>query len=131
MREEAALKRSKERELFTAPCEMITLMFIRKGTLVLTNYEIYFFDDLVKNKEDAIRLAGITFMEYEKPKHEMLYKKWPLFYVRDIQRRRFLTRQSGIEIFMINSKSVMFNFQSTDVRNKFGYRLVCNTLAIN
>lgn len=51
-------------------------------------------------------------------------KTWPLSYVRELQRRRFLTKKTAAEMFLIDNRSVLFNFATVEDRNTFTKKIV-------
>jgi len=73
----------------------------------LTNLEIYFFDDITTHDESY---DNIFFFKYEKGPDKLLYKRYPLIHLREIQRRRFLQRKTGLEFFLVDNRSVFLNF---------------------
>jgi hypothetical protein len=44
--------------------------------------------------------------------------------LKEIQKRRFLGKNAALEIFMIDSSSVLLNFNSTDDREQFAKKIV-------
>lgn len=44
-----------------------------------------------------------------------IFKEWPLEYIKEIQKRRYITRKSALEIFLIDGTTLLFNFPAGDV----------------
>jgi len=54
--------------------------------------------------------SHIAFMKHSLPSHRELSKEWPLGWIREIQRRRYIYKKTALEIFLIDGSTLFFNF---------------------
>jgi hypothetical protein len=96
----------------------------RPGSLTLTSHDILFFDDLFTPANLMQEKDNIFFFKYQKKQDELLYKIIPLNNLKELQRRRFLGRKTGLEIFLMDNKSILLNFNSEEERNLFATKII-------
>lgn len=81
----------------------------------MTNIRIRFFDDLTtisKNGDNKdTENNHVDFFKFKKDEHKKLYKAWHHQDLYMVQKRRFLLKQSALELFYTTRKSVMFYFE--------------------
>lgn len=53
-------------------------------------------------------------MCYKLSDNRPFFKEWPLENIKEIQRRRYILRKTGIEIFFLDGTSILFNFPDSD-----------------
>ena len=57
----------------------------------------------------------ISFIGYDVLQHKNMHKEWPLEYIREVRRRRYLMKKSGISIMMLDGNQLVFDFKDTKV----------------
>jgi len=57
-------------------------LYKKTGTIVLTNTDMIFFDDLMGKPDPSTK--NIFFFDYKKKEDSMLYKKYPLDRIKEI-----------------------------------------------
>lgn len=97
-------------------CSILKPFFQRPGSITLTSHDILFFDDLFTPANLLQEKDNIFFFKYQKKNDDLLYKIIPLQNLKEIQRRRFLGRKTGLEIFLMDNKSIIMNFSSVEDR---------------
>lgn len=93
-----------EEVLFSRACEWYRKFAIIDGSLYITEKELVFVTDNAKSKN------YLSLLNYHKKYHESVRHSWKIANIREVQRRRLVQRQSGIEIFFLDGYSVLFNF---------------------
>lgn len=53
-------------------------------------------------------------MPFSLPDDHRIFKEWPLQNITEVQCRRYITRRTALEIFMIDGSSLLFNFPNAD-----------------
>uniref|UniRef100_A0A8C1Q8H6 Neurobeachin n=1 Tax=Cyprinus carpio TaxID=7962 RepID=A0A8C1Q8H6_CYPCA len=89
--------------VLSTPAQLVAPVIVARGTLSITTTEIYFEvdeDDPTFKKIDSKVLAYT----------EGLHGKWMFSEIRAVFSRRYLLQNTGLEVFMANRTSVMFNF---------------------
>ncbi|XP_030648233.1 neurobeachin a isoform X4 [Chanos chanos] len=102
--------------VLSTPAQLVAPVVVARGTLSITTTEIYFEvdeDDPVFKKTDAKVLAYT----------EGLHGKWMFSEIRAVFSRRYLLQNTGLEVFMANRTSVMFNFPDQATVKKVVYSL--------
>ncbi|KAL2094674.1 hypothetical protein ACEWY4_009393 [Coilia grayii] len=102
--------------VLSTPAQLVAPVVVARGTLSITTTEIYFEvdeDDPTFKKIDAKVLAY----------SEGLHGKWMFSEIRAVFSRRYLLQNTGLEVFMANRTSVMFNFPDQATVKKVVYSL--------
>uniref|UniRef100_A0A672P224 Neurobeachin n=1 Tax=Sinocyclocheilus grahami TaxID=75366 RepID=A0A672P224_SINGR len=102
--------------VLSTPAQLVAPVIIARGTLSITTTEIYFEvdeDDPTFKKIDSKVLAYT----------EGLHGKWMFSEIRAVFSRRYLLQNTGLEVFMANRTSVMFNFPDQGTVKKVVYSL--------
>ncbi|XP_051539342.1 neurobeachin-like isoform X1 [Myxocyprinus asiaticus] len=102
--------------VLSTPAQLVAPVIVARGTLSITTTEIYFEvdeDDPTFKKIDAKVLAYT----------EGLHGKWMFSEIRAVFSRRYLLQNTGLEVFMANRTSVMFNFPDQATVKKVVYSL--------
>ncbi|TRY90962.1 hypothetical protein DNTS_022194, partial [Danionella cerebrum] len=102
--------------VLSTPAQLVAPVVVARGTLSITTTEIYFEvdeDDPTFKKTDAKVLAYT----------EGLHGKWMFSEIRAVFSRRYLLQNTGLEVFMANRTSVMFNFPDQATVKKVVYSL--------
>ncbi|XP_028976570.2 neurobeachin a isoform X9 [Esox lucius] len=89
--------------VLSTPAQLVAPVVVARGTLSITTTEIYFEVD----EEDPIfKKTDPKVLAYS----EGLHGKWMFSEIRAVFSRRYLLQNTGLEVFMANRTSVMFNF---------------------
>uniref|UniRef100_A0A673MLB6 Neurobeachin n=1 Tax=Sinocyclocheilus rhinocerous TaxID=307959 RepID=A0A673MLB6_9TELE len=102
--------------VLSTPAQLVAPVIVASGTLSITTTEIYFEvdeDDPTFKKIDSKVLAYT----------EGLHGKWMFSEIRAVFSRRYLLQNTGLEVFMANRTSVMFNFPDQGTVKKVVYSL--------
>uniref|UniRef100_A0A3Q3G9W4 Neurobeachin n=1 Tax=Labrus bergylta TaxID=56723 RepID=A0A3Q3G9W4_9LABR len=102
--------------VLSTPAQLVAPVVVARGTLSITTTEIYFEvdeDDPTFKKTDAKVLAY----------SEGLHGKWMFSEIRAVFSRRYLLQNTGLEVFMANRTSVMFNFPDQATVKRVVYSL--------
>ena len=113
------LGRKKEKEIADYKVQLVKPFVIRNGVVILTNFEVRFYDDFSALSEGGHKRESVSFFSYKKEEHQLLHKIWPIKHVTDIYRRRFLLRNSALELILAHNKTVLLNFEPPDERQAF------------
>ena len=54
--------------------------------------------------------SHIAFMKHSLPSNRKIIKEWPLGWIREVQKRRYIYKRTSFEIFFIDGSSLFFNF---------------------
>ena len=96
----------------------------RPGFITLTSSEIIFFDELFIPQNEEPEYDSIFFFGYQKNEDDLLYKIIPLVNIKEIQKRRFLGRKSALEVFFMDNKSLLLNFNTVEDRDQFSKKII-------
>uniref|UniRef100_A0AAV2J918 Neurobeachin n=1 Tax=Knipowitschia caucasica TaxID=637954 RepID=A0AAV2J918_KNICA len=102
--------------VLSTPAQLVAPVVVARGTLSITTTEIYFEvdeDDLAFKNIDS-KVLGYT---------EGLHGKWMFSEIRAVFSRRYLLQNTGLEVFMANRTSVMFNFPDPGTVKRVVYSL--------
>ena len=100
------------KESYEVKCSILKPLYQRPGVMVMTAYDIIFFDDLKIQTQINMQTDNIFFFKHAKGEDSLLYKIIPLVDVKEIQTRRFLGKQSALEVFLMDDTTILFNFES-------------------
>uniref|UniRef100_A0A6Q2X4A8 Neurobeachin n=1 Tax=Esox lucius TaxID=8010 RepID=A0A6Q2X4A8_ESOLU len=102
--------------VLSTPAQLVAPVIAARGTLSITTTEIYFEVD-----EDDPSFKGLesTVLAYS----EGLHGKWMFSEIRAVFSRRYLLQNTGLEVFMANRTSVMFNFPDQATVKRVVYSL--------
>ncbi|XP_051902129.1 neurobeachin a isoform X6 [Hippocampus zosterae] len=89
--------------VLSTPAQLVAPVVVARGTLSITTTEIYF---EVDEDDPAFKKADAKVLAYS----EGLHGKWMFSEIRAVFSRRYLLHNTGLEVFMANRTSVMFNF---------------------
>ncbi|KAG7224561.1 hypothetical protein INR49_011313 [Caranx melampygus] len=89
---------------------------VARGTLSITTTEIYF---EVDEEDAAFKKIDAKVLAYS----EGLHGKWMFSEIRAVFSRRYLLQNTGLEVFMANRTSVMFNFPDQATVKRVVYSL--------
>ena len=124
-------KKSKSVKQFD--CNMVRPLYIRTGKAVVTATELYFFDDLkstasskANNDESNAWKKNIEFIQYKKRDDSLLFKKWELNEISAVHHRNFLSKNSSVEVFFNNNKTLLLYFSTNEERDSFCKQLYRN-----
>jgi len=91
--------------------------------MCMTNYELIFFYDM-DTSEGEQQKSTIFFFEQKMTDTKGYQKVISLSFIKEIQRRHFLTQKTALEIFLINNKSILLNFPDCDMRDQFAKKIL-------
>ncbi|KAJ7997461.1 hypothetical protein DPEC_G00229250 [Dallia pectoralis] len=89
--------------VLSTPAQLVAPVVVARGTLSITTTEIYF---EVDEEDPVFKKTDPKVLAYS----EGLHGKWMFSEIRAVFSRRYLLQNTGLEVFMANRTSVMFNF---------------------
>ncbi|XP_049599067.1 neurobeachin a isoform X18 [Syngnathus scovelli] len=102
--------------VLSTPAQLVAPALVARGTLSVTTTEIYF---EVDEDDPAFKKADAKVLAYS----EGLHGKWMFSEIRAVFSRRYLLHNTGLEVFMANRTSVMFNFPDQATVKRVVYSL--------
>ncbi|XP_060751633.1 neurobeachin a isoform X2 [Tachysurus vachellii] len=102
--------------VLSTPAQLVAPVVVARGTLSITTTEIYF---EVDEEDPAFKNIDAKVLAYS----EGLHGKWMFSEIRAVFARRYLLQNTGLEVFMANRTSVMFNFPDQATVKKVVYSL--------
>nr|XP_046150351.1 neurobeachin-like isoform X3 [Oncorhynchus gorbuscha] len=102
--------------VLSTPAQLVAPVIVARGMLSITTTEIYF---EVDEDDPSFKLLDSTVLAYS----EGLHGKWMFSEIRAVFSRRYLLQNTGLEVFMANRTSVMFNFPDHATVKKVVYSL--------
>uniref|UniRef100_A0A674D4Q9 Neurobeachin n=1 Tax=Salmo trutta TaxID=8032 RepID=A0A674D4Q9_SALTR len=102
--------------VLSTPAQLVAPVIVARGTLSITTTEIYF---EVDEDDPSFKRLDSTVLAYS----EGLHGKWMFSEIRAVFSRRYLLQNTGLEVFMANRTSVMFNFPDQATVKKVVYSL--------
>ncbi|XP_077360681.1 neurobeachin a isoform X12 [Festucalex cinctus] len=102
--------------VLSTPAQLVAPVVVARGTLSITTTEIYF---EVDEDDPAFKKADAKVLAYS----EGLHGKWMFSEIRAVFSRRYLLHNTGLEVFMANRTSVMFNFPDQATVKRVVYSL--------
>ncbi|XP_064816877.1 neurobeachin-like, partial [Oncorhynchus masou masou] len=102
--------------VLSTPAQLVSPVVVVHGTLSITTTEIYF---EVDEGDRASRRSTPQVLAYS----EGLHGKWMFSEIRAVFSRRYLLQNTGLEVFMANRTSVMFNFPDQATVKRVVYSL--------
>uniref|UniRef100_A0A4W5QEE0 Neurobeachin n=1 Tax=Hucho hucho TaxID=62062 RepID=A0A4W5QEE0_9TELE len=102
--------------VLSTPAQLVAPVIVARGTLSITTTEIYF---EVDEDDPSFKRLDSTVLAYS----EGLHGKWMFSEIRAVFSRRCLLQNTGLEVFMANRTSVMFNFPDQATVKKVVYSL--------
>ncbi|XP_053298023.1 neurobeachin [Pleuronectes platessa] len=107
---------SKGPVVLSTPAQLVAPVVVARGTLSITTTEIYF---EVDEDDPAFKDTDAKVLAYS----EGLHGKWMFSEIRAVFSRRYLLQNTGLEVFMANRTSVMFNFPDQSTVKRVVYSL--------
>ncbi|KAF3840927.1 hypothetical protein F7725_006789 [Dissostichus mawsoni] len=108
--------------VLSTPAQLVAPVVVARGTLSITTTEIYFEvdeEDPTFKSTDAKDVQPQQVLAYS----EGLHGKWMFSEIRAVFSRRYLLQNTGLEVFMANRTSVMFNFPDPATVKRVVYSL--------
>uniref|UniRef100_A0A3P8NJG2 Neurobeachin n=1 Tax=Astatotilapia calliptera TaxID=8154 RepID=A0A3P8NJG2_ASTCA len=102
--------------VLSTPAQLVAPVVVARGTLSITTTEIYF---EVDEEDTAFKKMDPKVLAYS----EGLHGKWMFSEIRAVFSRRYLLQNTGLEVFMANRTSVMFNFPDQATVKRVVYSL--------
>ncbi|KAF3705764.1 Neurobeachin Lysosomal-trafficking regulator 2 Protein BCL8B [Channa argus] len=102
--------------VLSTPAQLVAPVVVARGTLSITTTEIYF---EVDEEDPAFKKTDAKVLAYS----EGLHGKWMFSEIRAVFSRRYLLQNTGLEVFMANRTSVMFNFPDQATVKRVVYSL--------
>ncbi|KAK7925974.1 hypothetical protein WMY93_008284 [Mugilogobius chulae] len=102
--------------VLSTPAQLVAPVVVARGTLSITTTEIYF---EVDEEDPAFKKIDSQVLAYT----EGLHGKWMFSEIRAVFSRRYLLQNTGLEVFMANRTSVMFNFPDPATVKRVVYSL--------
>ncbi|KAJ3589733.1 hypothetical protein NHX12_010576, partial [Muraenolepis orangiensis] len=102
--------------VLSTPAQLVAPVVVARGTLSITTTEIYF---EVDEDDPAFKNIDPKVLAYS----EGLHGKWMFSEIRAVFSRRYLLQSTGLEVFMANRTSVMFNFPDQATVKRVVYSL--------
>uniref|UniRef100_A0A667Y268 Neurobeachin n=1 Tax=Myripristis murdjan TaxID=586833 RepID=A0A667Y268_9TELE len=102
--------------VLSTPAQLVAPVVVARGTLSITTTEIYF---EVDEEDPAFKKIDAKVLAYS----EGLHGKWMFSEIRAVFSRRYLLQNTGLEVFMANRTSVMFNFPDQATVKRVVYSL--------
>ena len=84
---------------------IINTLTVRNGYLAIINESLIFISAKSTEKESYLAID-----RYKVRPDKMLHKSWPLEYIKEIHRRRYVNKRKSILIYFIHGKSVILDF---------------------
>ncbi|XP_039632845.1 neurobeachin a isoform X21 [Perca fluviatilis] len=113
---------SKGPVVLSTPAQLVAPVVVARGTLSITTTEIYFEvdeEDPTFKTTEAKDVQPQQVLAYS----EGLHGKWMFSEIRAVFSRRYLLQNTGLEVFMANRTSVMFNFPDQATVKRVVYSL--------
>ncbi|XP_072302006.1 neurobeachin a isoform X20 [Eucyclogobius newberryi] len=107
---------SKGPVVLSTPAQLVAPVVVARGTLSITTTEIYF---EVDEEDPTFKQTDSKVLGYT----EGLHGKWMFSEIRAVFSRRYLLQNTGLEVFMANRTSVMFNFPDPATVKRVVYSL--------
>ncbi|XP_035481482.2 neurobeachin isoform X1 [Scophthalmus maximus] len=107
---------SKGPVVLSTPAQLVAPVVVARGTLSITTTEIYF---EVDEDDSTFKNTEAKVLAYS----EGLHGKWMFSEIRAVFSRRYLLQNTGLEVFMANRTSVMFNFPDPATVKRVVYSL--------
>ncbi|XP_062414153.1 neurobeachin a isoform X1 [Pungitius pungitius] len=107
---------SKGPVVLSTPAQLVAPVVVARGTLSITTTEIYF---EVDEEDPTFKNTDAKVLAYS----EGLHGKWMFSEIRAVFSRRYLLQNTGLEVFMANRTSVMFNFPDQATVKRVVYSL--------
>jgi hypothetical protein len=98
--------------LHCEPCRLVDPMSTALGLLVITDQALLFVRDRTPVRGDAASA-------YRKPEYLKRDKRWKLSSIIGIEKRRYLLRHSGLELFFDDRTNRLFTFGRNNARTRF------------
>uniref|UniRef100_A0A8K9VF85 Neurobeachin n=1 Tax=Oncorhynchus mykiss TaxID=8022 RepID=A0A8K9VF85_ONCMY len=102
--------------VLSTPAQLVSPVVVVHGTLSITTTEIYF---EVDEDDPSFKKIHTKVLAYS----EGLHGKWMFSEIRAVFSRRYLLQNTGLEVFMANRTSVMFNFPDQATVKRVVYSL--------
>ncbi|TKS82883.1 Neurobeachin Lysosomal-trafficking regulator 2 [Collichthys lucidus] len=102
--------------VLSTPAQLVAPVVVARGTLSITTTEIYF---EVDEEDPTFKNTDPKVLAYS----EGLHGKWMFSEIRAVFSRRYLLQNTGLEVFMANRTSVMFNFPDQATVKRVVYSL--------
>uniref|UniRef100_A0A8C2WDF8 Neurobeachin n=1 Tax=Cyclopterus lumpus TaxID=8103 RepID=A0A8C2WDF8_CYCLU len=102
--------------VLSTPAQLVAPVVVARGTLSITTTEIYF---EVDEEDPTFKTTDPQVLAYS----EGLHGKWMFSEIRAVFSRRYLLQNTGLEVFMANRTSVMFNFPDQSTVKRVVYSL--------
>ncbi|XP_010792491.1 neurobeachin-like [Notothenia coriiceps] len=102
--------------VLSTPAQLVAPVVVARGTLSITTTEIYF---EVDEEDPTFKSTDAKVLAYS----EGLHGKWMFSEIRAVFSRRYLLQNTGLEVFMANRTSVMFNFPDPATVKRVVYSL--------
>ncbi|KAL0994859.1 hypothetical protein UPYG_G00128210 [Umbra pygmaea] len=102
--------------VLSTQAQLVAPVVVARGTLSITTTEIYF---EVDEEDPAFKKTDAKVLAYS----EGLHGKWMFSEIRAVFSRRCLLQNTGLEVFMANRTSVMFNFPDQATVKRVVYSL--------
>uniref|UniRef100_A0A3P8W186 Neurobeachin n=1 Tax=Cynoglossus semilaevis TaxID=244447 RepID=A0A3P8W186_CYNSE len=102
--------------VLSTPAQLVAPVVVARGTLSITTTEIYF---EVDEEDPTFKKMDAKVLAYS----EGLHGKWMFSEIRAVFSRRYLLQNVGLEVFMANRTSVMFNFPDQATVKRVVYSL--------
>uniref|UniRef100_A0A8D3BWZ1 Neurobeachin n=1 Tax=Scophthalmus maximus TaxID=52904 RepID=A0A8D3BWZ1_SCOMX len=102
--------------VLSTPAQLVAPVVVARGTLSITTTEIYF---EVDEDDSTFKNTEAKVLAYS----EGLHGKWMFSEIRAVFSRRYLLQNTGLEVFMANRTSVMFNFPDPATVKRVVYSL--------
>ena len=91
--------------------------------IYLENESLYGSDDTSGMDQQIDEVDSLFFFK-DRKKEKKLFKKISLDSVREIQRKKFLSFKTCLEIFLIDNSSYLLKFKSSEDRDAFAKKLL-------
>ncbi|CAJ0899985.1 13727_t:CDS:10 [Entrophospora sp. SA101] len=112
---------SSDKFIFKADCELIIQLSAIKGHLELTTTHLSFILDHQDLLEQLNNIEqGSIILDSEM----LLDKKWPISDIREIHMRKYLLRNSALELFLTDQTNYFFNFSNPKDRKTLHSKII-------
>jgi hypothetical protein len=102
----------RERSVFsTNDVEFVTLHTSVRGRIDVTNASLYFYAETAA--------AGEGGGDAHEADHSRKTRRWPLAALKSVTRRRYMLKETAVEMLFDTRRSYMLNFESVQVRRRF------------
>ena len=115
-------------DLFQTECSILKQFYQKRGQIILNSEDILFIYlqtvPLSSGADQSIDEIDSLFFFKDRQRRTKLFKKISLESIREIQRRKFLSFKTCLEVFLLDNTSYLFKFKSSEDRDAFAKKIL-------